>query len=325
MQRPGVGRACGKVIVVGEHFVLDGAEALAMPLPNFWTEVTWTPSRQPLSIDSDHSLSAAAETDALRMLRAAAIHAGISPLGEVVVRSTVPLHRGFGSSAALAVAALRAARQLRDKPEKPGLQADISDAVDDTHDRDDADLIGAARAVENVVHGSSSGLDPATAMGDGAVVFRDGKVLARVRPHPSLRDARWVLCDVGQAPSTGEAIGRANAARQRMGAEKTAALVARIGAATQDVIRGLREGELTFIARGMRDAASCLEAIDVVDARMRLAMTRSLDAGALAAKQSGAGLGGATLALAPNAEIAEIIARHHREANLPTWTLEIAP
>lgn len=301
------GRACGKVILVGEHFVLDGAEALAMPLPAFHAEVQWSASDAPLTLDSDNDLSDAAHADALAMLHAVAEQASIPPRGRVTVRSTVPLHRGFGSSAAFSVAALRAAMGWRSPS-------------DDT-----VDLVSAARAVENVVHGSSSGLDPATAMGEGAVRFRDGVILERILPHTALHGAFWVLCDVGSAPSTATAIAGANAARARMGSDATSALVTRIGAATEHVVYGLRHGDLGRIATGMNDAADCLDAIDVVDGRMRAAMARARSAGALAAKQSGAGLGGAVLALASSAEIAEIIAQRHIDAGLPTWTLEIAP
>ncbi len=315
------GAAFGKAILIGEHFVLDGAAAIAMPLRAFRTEVTWLHDGSPLTVSSDATLDDDAARDARTMLSAAAVHSGVAPLGQVAVRSTVPLHRGFGSSAALAVAALRA---LASRP-AAGQRGEATPAGARAPGASDDDLLRIARAVECVVHGKSSGLDPATAMGGGAVLYRDGQVRARVAPAqtPALNAARWVLCDVGPAPSTGVAIAQANAARARMGAAALADLLAQMEAATEDVLAGLRSGAPGRMAAGMGAAHRCLNAIDVVDDRIRGAIALALSEGALAAKQSGAGLGGAVLALAPNAEIAETIAARHAAAGLATWTLEI--
>ncbi|MCO4762887.1 MAG: hypothetical protein KC502_15335 [Myxococcales bacterium] len=307
MTAAATGRAFGKIILIGEHFVLDGIDAIAMPLPGFRTEVTWHAKHSPITIDSDMSLSAEALSQTERMLQAAAIHAGHVPLGHVQIRSTVPLHRGFGSSAALAVATLRALAQLRPPAGAP------------------LDILAAARAVEHVVHGKSSGLDPATAMGDGAVRFGRGEVVCRIVAHEALRPARWVLTDVGTAPSTATAIGRANDARGAMDSVALSALKSRISGATALMAKGLRTGDLTALADAIGTAATGLLKLDVVDERMKEAMARAMAAGAVATKQSGAGLGGAVLALAPNAEIAETIAEGQRNAGLPTWILEIAP
>ena len=38
--------ACGKAIIVGEHAVVYGAQAVAIPVKSLVTELTMTPSRQ---------------------------------------------------------------------------------------------------------------------------------------------------------------------------------------------------------------------------------------------------------------------------------------
>lgn len=302
------GTAHAKAILIGEHFVLDGVPAIALSLPGMQTRVRWRDDGAALHLSQ--RLQAAlgpAQAQTLSMLRLAAELAGAPARGEVDVRSSVPIGRGFGSSGALAVAALRAFGG-GDWPAQK--------------------LLDAARQIEAVVHGHSSGLDPATAMADGAAIaFRNGAVQRRIAPQasPALQRARWLLTDVGEAPSTGAAIARARAARERLGPEATKALRDRVAAAAAQAERGLLDGAPEAIATAMRDNDAALRGLDVVDDRMarRIATLQAL--GALAAKQSGAGLGGLVLALAPDPAVATLLRDRLADDGATSWILEICP
>src|SRR4051812_33526196 len=112
------GRACGKYILLGEHFVVHGAPALAFPLEDLWCEVKVSSSEHPHysadfpghddreSIENRMSRATYAIIDALRMDPA-------SEHFKIESKSNFPISRGFGSSAAFAVALTRALEEYR--------------------------------------------------------------------------------------------------------------------------------------------------------------------------------------------------------------------
>ena len=328
----GVGEAHGKAILIGEHWVLAGAPAIALALPSWTTTVHWGGEGE-LRLGTTGALDPNAAAATLAMLREACrLLAGATatttatgtttaagtttattnddPIarGEVSIHSTVPMHRGFGSSAAFAVAALRA---LADRL---GLAPD------------DATIWAAARAVENVVHGSSSGLDPAAAMADGnAVRFQGGQPRGAITPlaTDAMRSARWLLLDVGAAPSTATAVARAKAARAAMPEPRHEALWHATAAAAAAAEDALLRGDPVALGAAMDAADAALRPLGVVDARLDEAIAVVRAAGALGAKQSGAGMGGVVLALAPNAAIADTMRTAAAPCAAATWMLEI--
>lgn len=310
----GCGHGHGKAILAGEHFVLDGATAVAIPLLAFRTEVRFEASKETPSValaaGKSRELSTSDTEQAVAMLARALELAGASLGVKAAIESTVPLRRGFGSSAALAVAAVRAAWSHADRGEPP------------------ADLwLRQARDIEALVHGTSSGLDPAAAMGRGAVAFRDGQVRRTIDAQPTTAwcRARWVLVDLGPGPATSAVIHRASQARRRMPAAALGDLVARADSAARAAIAGLSAGDPRAVAEAMMEAGACLERIDVVDERMRTCIAATVEAGALATKQTGAGLGGALLALAPDAETADTVCHRMAALAATTWIVETFP
>ena len=287
----GVGH--GKSIVCGEHFVLDGAAALAVALPELQTTVTLTLKQQPpTQLETDTLLDSEQVAIAEAMVRAAAHQIGISSSLHAKVESNLPVGRGLGSSAAFSVALCKAATGWLDTALTP------------------VQLLVHCQAVENVVHGHSSGLDPATAMAGGGVLFKQGAVIdhVAVAQGGALSQARWVLADIGPAPSTKTAISVANRARERLGQAALDALVAQVDDASRQAAKALRDDNLGALAESMQRCGVALQALDVVDRQMQQVRKVSLASGALAIKQTGSGLGGNMLALAPNAQIAETVA-----------------
>jgi mevalonate kinase len=308
------GTGHGKAILVGEHHVMTGATALAVGLPAFCTTVTLQPS--PLQdattlIDwpDGAELAEDVRADTLQMIAQACSLAGWQGAAQLAITSTIPIRRGLGSSAALAVAAVRAAQGLVGAGEC-------------------LDLLAHARAVECVVHGRSSGLDPAAAAGDGAVLFRDGEILARVPIHPSLAGARWLLLDLGAGVPTREAIAIAQLHREQLGTAAVADLTATVSAAAQAAAQALGTGDLGALAAALNRAGAAMTPLGVVDSPMRHVLSLAAQAGALAAKQTGAGLGGMLLALVADAATAQgvldRVAPHIRgHWQLPVATLQI--
>lgn len=313
----GRGRGHAKLIAVGEHWVLDGAQALALALPAMAVDVELElggdradVTVQPL--DPSVHLAEAAQAGAVAMATLALRQAGVAGGATVRVASQVPLRRGLGSSAALAVALVRAVDQalgrLAADPEQVGLRA---------------------KDLEDLIHGRSSGLDPAAAAsGAGGVLFCRGAVVRRLeRVHPGLCQVRWLLVDLGHGRPTREAIDLASAQRAAMPPEVRQALADATSAAALLAADALEAGDLAQLGAALQEAGRALQPLGVVDAAMQACIDQALSVGALAAKQTGAGLGGVILALCADAAAADRVAAACRAA-CPTacdhWILPVA-
>ena len=309
MSQRATGHGHGKTILIGEHHVMDGARALAIGLAPFRTDVTLTRGTPgALRITLEDAVDALVAQDTRQMFQAAAEAAGLDAEVQVQITSTVPMRRGLGSSAALAVAAVRAAWQLADRAEPTG-----------------AALLEAARTCESVVHGRSSGLDPAAAAGTDPVLFQSGQVLQRVRVAPSLATARWLLVDLGASVPTRDAIAIAMHHRRELGAPAVQALNDQTSAAADQARQALETGDLTRLAIALRSAGEAMEPLGVVNDAMRDALEAMRAAGALAAKQTGAGMGGMLLALCPSEAEAQAVVAAIAPRIRAHWTLSIHP
>lgn len=274
-----VGLGHAKLILVGEHWVLDGARALAIGLPQMHTQVQLIPS------ESDDLPT---DAQAAQMLRAALSQVAWQRPLQVTITSNVPIRRGLGSSAALAVALVRAAHALEHRDEL---------ATREVAQR--------ARELEALVHGQSSGLDPAAAAAGGtAVLFQQGAVLDQPTIHAQLAPAHWLVVDVGQGQPTRTAITLARQARDDMGDLRRHTLLASVTRAAEVAAEALRIGQLDQLALALRQAGDAIEPLGIVNEPLQLCRSLLLDAGALASKSSGAGLGGVTLGLFADAATA---------------------
>ena len=95
----GRGHAPGKVILVGEHFVVHGAPAIALPLSARGIDVSVEQS------PGQWSVPEVAESHVRRLL----VELGVAPQAvRLSMTSDLPIGAGLGGSAALAVALVRA-------------------------------------------------------------------------------------------------------------------------------------------------------------------------------------------------------------------------
>jgi len=117
--RLGTGSAHAKAILFGEHAVVYGAPAIAMPLHQLGVEaiVRLTPGSE-MRLESElFAGSASSAPEELRPVTTA-VREALSRTGvrgdevQVLVRSAIPHGRGLGSSAAVAAAITRAVANL---------------------------------------------------------------------------------------------------------------------------------------------------------------------------------------------------------------------
>jgi len=274
------GRAGGKVILLGEHAVVYGRPAVAAGLP-IGLEVEVTEGEGPAVLSGAPEIAADPRPREL-VVQAAAL-TGLDPTRLVVrVRSELPAGRGLGSSAALAVAVLRALATLAGGRFERAAELD------------------AGRRLEAVFHGTPSGIDPAAAALGTCFRFVRGEPPSVTPLRPAL--ALPIVIAFGNRPrSTGAAVG---GLRARWEADRTR-YDALFGSVAEVVERGAAAataGDLVALGRAFDDNQALLETLGVSSHEIAVLVAAARRAGALGAKLTGGGAGGAVIALAPDPE-----------------------
>lgn len=295
----GVGRAHAKAILFGEHAVVYGAPALAVPLPGLATTVYARRSGSTF-IGSDLYTGAATDAPARLGPVVTAINSSLQTLRsrgvttsgvDVHITSDVPPDRGLGSSAAVAAAIAEAVAAAYNVTFTPEERFDI------------------AQEAERHAHGNPSGLDARTVLADGPIHFHEGLV----RPIEIGTDLLFLLADSGVPGSTATAVSGVRAMHDTdLGTARR--IIASLADLATRAEGWLREGDLTALGDGMTAAHEHLRSLGVSVPELNNLVAAARVSGALGAKLTGGGLGGCVLALVPDAPTAQRVASALRTA-----------
>jgi mevalonate kinase len=295
----GRGRAGGKVILLGEHVVVYGRPAVAAGLP-IGLVVEVAEGVGPRLPSDDPAL--AADPRPTRMLVEAAESVGLDAARVVArIRSELPPGRGLGSSAALAVATLRAVAAAAGRVLDP------------------ASELALGRRLEATFHGTPSGIDPAAAALGRCFRFvrGDPPVVTPLRVAAPLP----LVIAFGDRPrSTGAAVGGLRARWEADRARYDAWFDA-VAAVVERGVAAIEGGDLAALGRAFDDNQTLLEAIGVSSAEVGALVATARQAGALGAKLTGGGAGGAVIALA---ERPETVAARLEQAGATVLVVRIA-
>lgn len=267
----------GKAILAGEHAVVRGAPAIVFPLKSRSLALEWKykPGAEAVECDGGDLAEPfrAALDRALTFLKAKL------PTGTWSFRLTsdIPVRAGLGSSAALSVAI---ARFLNEQYLARG------------------DVFPLALELENLFHGTSSGIDVAAAMAQGPIQFRRGM---SPRALATLWQPNLMLHDTGLRSST-------KACVEKVIARNDAATDARMEAAVAACERALLSPEaegFPQLVRALEEAEACFASWGLIPEPVKTQADALRKAGALAVKPTGSGDGGYLLALWPKGKIPE--------------------
>lgn len=274
-------RASGKVILLGEHVVVHGYPAIVAALDR-GVAVTVSP-RPP-----DHASVAAADLHLTTAIERAASLLGIDARGfDLAISGDLPVGMGLGSSAALAVAMLRA------------LSASAGEALGDQR------LASGAHEIERVFHGTPSGVDSTAAAFGGVRWFIAG---SPVRHEQLVLPAPLPLVVVlSRTPHT--TMKTVGGLRERAAAAPAVyqPVFAAVGALVASARVALEQGDHALLGALMTMNHGLLRACGVSTAELDALVDDALAAGARGAKLTGAGGGGAVIAL-PAGEAAALVA-----------------
>ena len=265
------GRAPGKVLLLGEHAVVYGHPAIAAAIPLYVSVAVEPAEKAQLALPSGMATPVDVLDATIAIARAAGWRGGF----RARVQSEIPLGSGLGSSAALGVALARAFR--------PGCAPDEAAAL--------------AMQLERVLHGAPSGVDPAACARGGVIYFVRGEP-----PSIEKLDGRACLC----VALTGIARGTHSTVMPLRERRKTDASIdpklARLG----ELARGGRT--LRDLGPRMDEAHALLRELGVSCPELEDAVRKLKAQGALGAKLTGAGGGGAAIGLARDGEHAREMA-----------------
>ncbi|TFC35506.1 hydroxymethylglutaryl-CoA reductase, degradative [Cryobacterium sp. TMT2-14] len=301
----------GKIILMGEHSVVYGYHAIAAPIGlSVRAQVTRQASlREPVIADRDVDGSVREPIRADLSHRVAALivtRLGVSDAGlRVDVFSHLPRASGLGASAAFAVALIRAVAD--------SFQLTISDA----------EVSSLAFECEQIVHGTPSGIDNTVATFGRSVLFQrsdapGGHTIRDIfTPHP----IPIVIGLSGVESLTKQTVGLVRSAWQRNPARYDA-IFSQIDGLVLAGVDALRRGDIAELGELMNINQGLLNALQVSSPEIESLVAIARRAGALGAKLTGGGGGGAMIAIAEPGGTEPIITAM-RSAGYTTYLTEI--
>lgn len=278
------GVASGKVILLGEHGVVYGKHALALPIADALSaEIGDTASSATIRIPEWNVLLPREGKDDFGISAAiAVIEEKLGITGEkhsILLHSKLPRGMGLGSSAAFAVAIARAYNRKLEL----GL--------------DDAAINAVAFACEKLAHGTPSGIDNTIATYSEAMLFRNGEALETtaiaLTEMPPL-----VIAFSSQVGLTKEQVAHVRA-RHAQNPQHYDAIFDAMDALSLAGAEALGNADYTQLGRLMNICHGLLNSIEVSTAELEAMVSLARAAGAAGAKVTGGGGGGSIVALCP--------------------------
>ncbi len=279
------GSAPGKVILFGEHAVVYGRPAIAVPVSQVAATATVTPGAAGSGCLLDLSdigetvpVTGESTVQPLALVTRLTLEALELPTPDwrITLRSTIPVSSGLGSGAAAATAIVRAVTAAAGRSLTP---AEVSALVYES---------------ERLFHGTPSGIDNTVIAYEQPVWFVRGQP---PEPFAIARPLTLVIGDTGVASPTSVTVGDVRRGWQADPRRYDSIFDAidRVVVAARDAVE---TGDNAALGRLMDENHALLQEMDVSSADLDRLCAAARQAGALGAKLSGGGRGGNMIALA---------------------------
>lgn len=301
------GSAAGKVILLGEHAVVYGKHALALPIRNALTArcrnasgtvVLRIPAWQ---IDESFTAENQSVSGAAALLRLLLRQMDVAQENlEMEIRSRLPAAQGLGTSAALAAAMARAL-----------------DALLDTHLSDD-EINRLTFECEKQAHGEPSGVDNTIAVYGQPILFRKQEA-PKLKTIDLQETPPLVIACSGSPGVTLEQVAGVRA-RYENNSALYETLFDNIDHLSLAGFAALEIADYSTLGAQMNICHGLLNAIEVSTPELEAMVTLARQHGAIGAKLTGAGGGGSIVALCPDAQ--DAVSSAFRDAGYQTVQLK---
>ncbi len=274
--RYGQGQTHGKIILIGEHAVVYGAHALALPFFSTSVHVTISQGHDTMSsLLFNGQLSDVPEhlNGFITLYHHLKTQFFDNHMYHIDIRSTILPQRGMGSSAALAHALILA-------------YADYHDLSLTEDDRFQLSMIA-----ETINHGKPSGIDSLITMIKDPIIFQKGPWYKRVQVSLS---GYLLVIDSNIVGNTKDAV---ELVVKKSHLKETKDTIQQIDDLVLLSQKALEHNKLHDLGDYMNQAHQHLDRLGVSHATINHMVELALDAGAIGAKMTGGGHGGCMIAL----------------------------
>lgn len=272
--------APAKIILFGEHAVVYGQPAIAIPVSSLRAEAKAEFHNDKLSIiardldnkiidfDGDDPLAEAARLT-LEKLNIK------TPQAKITVQSNIPIASGLGSGAAISTVIIRAICGFAQK------------------ELSNEDINNLVYEVEKIHHGTPSGIDNTVVVYEQAIYFIREKPIQHIINEQPLT---LLIGNTGKASLTKIAVGDV---RQLLvsNPEHIKPIIEKIGRIAQSARQTMQNGDIQILGQLMSANHILLQQLTVSSPELDRLVAAAKGAGALGAKLSGGGRGGNMIAL----------------------------
>ncbi len=305
--------ASGKIILFGEHAVVYGRPAIAVPVTQVQATATIAAGQAGSGLllrlpDIDEQWQVTGHSTTQPLAHVAGLAAGqldLAPLPDwlITLQSTIPVASGLGSGAAAATAIVRAMAAATGRPLTP---AQVSALVYES---------------ETLFHGTPSGIDNTVIAYEQPVWFVRGQA---PQPFRIAQAFTIVIGDTGITSPTRVTVGDVRAGWQAEPA-RFEALFDRVALIVHSARRAIESGDVVTLGPLMDENHRLLRLMGVSSPELDALCQAARDAGAAGAKLSGGGRGGNMIALAPAGRAETIASALLAAGAARTIVTDIAP
>lgn len=289
--------ACAKIILCGEHAVVYGRPAIALPLPHLRAHARMTAQEGSLTIHATDLGEAVvvAEAEASHPLYPLAAIARLTcemlsvpmPSAHIDLHSDIPIGANLGSGAAVSIAIVRTIAAWAERE----LSA--------------ADASTLAFEVEKMHHGTPSGIDNTTIAWERPVRFIRG-AQPQILSGEYIEKLPLIIAGTGKTTPTHIPVGDVRSAWLADTA-RIERIFDDIAACVLEAQHALGSGDLHRLGAALNENHRLLQSLDVSSPELDALCAVARNAGALGAKMSGGGRGGNMLCIARDAEHARAL------------------
>lgn len=290
MKKIGIGRATGKIILIGEHSVVYGKKAIAFPFAGVGIHTT-VQKKPTIHIQSKYFSGTLDEMKQIASMHNLVLLIEVLqkdlalPNFNLSIQSSIPSERGMGSSAAVAVSIVRAIFDWQNLA------------------LDNKTLLKYVDYSEQIAHDNPSGTDAAATSGTQPILFEKGQPF---EAFPLNVDAYLLVADTGIKGQTRQAVKDVATLVKQKG-QSVQAIIDQLGDLTLEAKTAIIQNQAKRLGQIMTASHHLLQKLTVSNQTLDEAVEIALDNHALGAKLTGGGRGGCLIVLAKDLQNAKQI------------------